>query len=66
MTGSGPLTVLRNGVAITGTWHRESVDDPTILTDSNGSPISLQPGPTWIEIVPSTVSVTTTEPTPSN
>ena len=62
MTGSGPLMVLRNGIAISGTWHRASVNDPTILTDSNGSPIALQPGPTWIEIVPSTVTVTTTQP----
>ena len=63
MTGSGALTVLRNGVAVTGTWHRVSVNDPTILTDSNGSPIALQPGSTWVEIVPSTIAVTTTGPT---
>jgi len=63
MTGSGPLTVLRNGVAVTGTWHRVSVNDPTILTDSNGSPIALEPGQTWVEIVPSTITVTTTGPT---
>jgi hypothetical protein len=62
MTGSGPLMVLRNGIAVSGTWHRASVSDPTILTDSNGSPIALQPGPTWIEIVPSTVTVSTTQP----
>jgi hypothetical protein len=63
LTGSGPLTVLRNGVAITGTWHRATVNDPTTLTASDGSPIALQPGPTWVEIVPSTVPVTTTSPT---
>jgi hypothetical protein len=65
MTGSGPLTVLRNGVAITGTWKRASLDDPTTLTASNGSTITLQPGQTWVEIVPSTVTVTTTGPTTS-
>ncbi|MGD0378697.1 MAG: DUF3048 domain-containing protein [Acidimicrobiales bacterium] len=59
MTGSGPLTVLRNGVAITGTWKRAAVDDPTILTAADGSTIALQPGQTWVEIVPSTVAVTT-------
>ena len=63
LTGSGPLTVLRNGVAITGTWHRATVNDPTTLTASDGSPIALQPGQTWVEIVPSTVPVTTTSPT---
>jgi hypothetical protein len=65
MTGSGPLTVLRNGVAITGTWKRASLSDPTTLTASDGSTIALQPGQTWVEIVPSTVAVTTTSPTPS-
>ncbi|HXQ90961.1 MAG TPA: DUF3048 domain-containing protein [Acidimicrobiales bacterium] len=66
MTGSGPVTVLRDGVAITGTWQRPSVNDPTTLTASDGSTIALQPGQTWVEIVPSTVSVTTTSPTASS
>jgi hypothetical protein len=62
LTGSGPLTVLRNGVAISGTWHRATLNDPTTLTASDGSAIALQPGQTWVEIVPSTVPVTTTSP----
>jgi len=62
MTGSGPLMVLRNGVAISGTWSRPSVSDPTTLTASNGSAITLEPGPTWVEIVPASVKVTTTSP----
>jgi hypothetical protein len=65
LTGSGPLKVLRNGIAVTGTWQRASLDDPTTLTDSGGSPIALEPGATWVEIVPSTVSVTTTPATSS-
>ncbi len=60
MTGSGPLVVLRNGVAITGTWKRAALDDPTSLIASDGSTIALAPGQTWVEIVPSTVKVTTT------
>ena len=59
MTGSGPLMVLRNGVEVTGTWKRAGVDDPTILSAADGSTIALQPGQTWVEIVPSTVAVTT-------
>ena len=66
LTGSGPLTVLRNGIAVTGTWQRASLNDPTTLTSSGGSPIALAPGPTWVEIVPSTVSVTTTTPVTSS
>ena len=62
MTGSGPLMVLRNGIAVTGTWKRAALNDPTTLTASDGSTIALQPGQTWVEIVPSTVPVTTTGP----
>ncbi len=65
LTGSGPLTVLRNGVAITGTWQRASLHDPTTLTASDGSTIALDPGQTWVEIVPTTVAMTTTPATPS-
>jgi hypothetical protein len=62
MTGSGPLMVLRNGIAVSGTWERSSLSDPTSLVAADGSPIALQPGPTWVEIVPSTVPVTTAGP----
>ena len=60
LTGSGPLMVLRDGVAITGTWKRAALGDPTTLTAADGSTIALRPGQTWVEIVPSTVPVTTT------
>jgi hypothetical protein len=65
MTGSGPLMVLRNGVAVTGTWKRAALGDPTSLLAADGSTIALEPGQTWVEIVPSTVSVTTTGSTPT-
>jgi Protein of unknown function (DUF3048) N-terminal domain/Protein of unknown function (DUF3048) C-terminal domain len=58
-TGSGPLVVLRNGVAISGTWTRTSITQPPTLTATNGTPITLQPGNTWEELVPSGVAVTT-------
>jgi len=60
MTGSGPLLVLRNGVAVSGTWNRASISDPTSLVATGGTPIALAPGVTWVEIVPSTLTVTTT------
>ena len=43
-TGTGPLVVLRNGVAITGTWSRSSLTPPATLTAANGVPITLGPG----------------------
>ncbi|MDA8393084.1 MAG: DUF3048 domain-containing protein [Actinomycetota bacterium] len=58
LVGSGPVTVLRNGVAITGTWRRASISSRTRFYDHSGKLIGLAPGKTWIELVPSTVPVT--------
>jgi len=58
-TGSGPLVVLRNGAAISGTWSRSVLTQPATLTASNGSPITLEPGNTWVELAPAGVPITT-------
>ncbi|HXW36000.1 MAG TPA: DUF3048 domain-containing protein [Acidimicrobiales bacterium] len=58
-TSGGAVTVLRNGKAITGTWQRASIDSPMDLVASDGSTIPLQPGNTWVEMVPSYIQVTT-------
>jgi hypothetical protein len=52
--------VLRNGVAITGTWTRSSLTQPATLRTTGGAPITLQPGNTWEELAPQGVAVTTT------
>ncbi len=59
-TGSGPVTVMRNGVAITGTWTRASLTQPATLTTSGGAPITLQPGNSWVELAPVGIPVTPT------
>jgi hypothetical protein len=63
-TGSGPLLVLRGGTAITGTWSRSNLDQPATLSAADGSTITLQPGNTWVELVPQDVRVTPTSSTP--
>jgi hypothetical protein len=55
LTGSGPLEVLRNGAAISGTWSRANLGDVTKLLDSKGQTTLLTPGVTWIELVPMTI-----------
>lgn len=55
--GSGPVVVLRNGEVIHGTWQRTSYGEPTQSVGTNGQPIVLAPGNTWVEIVPNTVPV---------
>lgn len=57
---SGPAEVFRNGVEITGTWQRDALGQPTQFVSSTGVPITLQPGRTWVELVPSTVAVSAT------
>jgi hypothetical protein len=58
MTGSGPVTVMRNGQQITGTWNRPALGAPMTLTSATGAVIALAPGQTWVEVVPNAVPVT--------
>ncbi|MDE3205447.1 MAG: DUF3048 domain-containing protein [Acidobacteriota bacterium] len=60
LTGSGPLTVVRSGVAVTGTWSRSSLSAVTQLLDAKGAVIPLAPGITWIELVPTNIPYTVT------
>jgi hypothetical protein len=60
VTGSGAATVYRDGRAIAGRWERAGLGDRTAFVDPAGKPIALAPGPTWIELVPTTVVVQNT------
>ncbi len=64
-TSGGPFQLLRNGVDVSGTWSRSSLSSPLVLSDANGNPVSLAPGRTWIEMLPSPISPTTS-PASSN
>ncbi|MGH9079727.1 MAG: DUF3048 domain-containing protein, partial [Acidimicrobiales bacterium] len=64
VTGSGPLLVMRNGAAVPGTWSRSGLTQPATLTGPGGIPITLQPGNTWVELVPDGIPVTPA-PTPA-
>ncbi len=57
VTGSGVAIVFRDGVAIEGSWERGSVDSFFRLFDSDGQPIALSPGSTWVQVVPTGRSV---------
>lgn len=52
--GSGTAWVLRNGTLVEGTWKRPSYAVPMQLLDSTGNVIPLQPGRTWVELLPRT------------
>jgi hypothetical protein len=57
---SGTAVVYRGGVAIPATWHRTTLGSPTQFVNAAGTPIPLQPGQTWVELVPNTIMATTT------
>jgi hypothetical protein len=56
--GTGAVTVYRDGISVTGTWDKPSVDAPLRWLDTAGNPIPLDRGVTWVEIVPEGASVT--------
>lgn len=55
VTGSGPCWVLRNGKMVEGQWQRPTLDSPTRLVTAAGTPITLQPGRSWVELLPSPI-----------
>ena len=52
MVGSGEAIVATGGQIITGTWSKTATDAPMVLTGLDGTPITLAPGNTWVEMVP--------------
>lgn len=56
-TGEGDGLFFQNGVAIKGTWEKDSATDRTLFYDSNGKEISFVRGPIWIEVLPAGNSV---------
>lgn len=59
---SGTAIVFRNGEEIRAQWSRSTLGQPTSFTTTSGAPIAMEPGTTWVELVPSTIHVSTTPP----
>ncbi|MFD1050237.1 DUF3048 C-terminal domain-containing protein, partial [Kibdelosporangium lantanae] len=51
-TGSGPVTVLRDGMAFDGTWSRPTAAATTVFTTRTGTALPVAPGPVWVMLVP--------------
>jgi len=58
VVGSGAGLVATNGSTAPITWQKDSETGPWQFFDANGQPITLAPGNTWIELVPTTGSYT--------
>lgn len=52
LTGSGDCVYFINGQYIIGSWSRPTLDDVTTYKLYDGSIIRLEPGNTWIEMMP--------------
>jgi len=59
VVGSGDVWVFAAGSLVTGTWTKPSPEAVTTFTDSNGAPIVLPPGQTWVHLVGPGSTVTT-------
>jgi hypothetical protein len=57
LTGSGRAYVLRDGRAVVGRWERSGLADVTTFVAKGGDEISLAPGRTWIQLLPTWVPV---------
>ncbi len=49
--GSGAAYVFRDGFVVEATWHRNYLDQPIMLTSSQGAPIYLKPGVTFYQVI---------------
>jgi hypothetical protein len=52
LTGSGQAVVASGGKIVHATWAKTSVGAVLTLRGSDGAPIRLAPGSTWVELVP--------------
>jgi hypothetical protein len=50
--GDGDVWIFSNGTLRTGRWTRPDRSQPARYTDANGAPLLLQPGRTWVELLP--------------
>ncbi|MFQ5945710.1 MAG: DUF3048 C-terminal domain-containing protein, partial [Anaerolineae bacterium] len=57
LLGRGTATVFRDGLRFSGDWVRSQESDFFSLLATDGSPIPLATGSTWIQIVPPSVPV---------
>ena len=55
---SGKMVYMIEGKYAEGTWSKESEKAPTVYKDANGNEIVLQPGNTWIHVVPTGTDLT--------
>jgi hypothetical protein len=51
LQGDGPMTLLRDGQAFEGRWHRKEDRDMLTFADASGQVIYLKPGKTFFQVI---------------
>jgi len=51
MTGQGQALFISGGLAVAGTWQKASREAPVKYFFADGTPLTLHPGNTWVEII---------------
>lgn len=51
-TGTGESVLFQDGESVKGTWEKASIEEPLRLYDAAGKPMALNPGVTWIAVLP--------------
>lgn len=51
LKGEGPMTLLRDGLAFEGLWHRQDDKDMLTFTDASGQVLPLKPGKTFFQVI---------------
>ncbi len=49
--GTGPAMVFTDGSMVEATWHRASLKSVTTFTDTEGNPVRLTPGQTFVSLI---------------
>lgn len=60
LVGQGTGLLASGGWTMPIKWSKASSDKQIVLTDNAGNPVTLTPGNTWVELVPTTGSIKTT------
>ena len=58
ITGEGVAYAFLDGRSIKGRWRKGGLADPTRFVDASGNAIELNPGQTWIQVLPDDGKVT--------
>jgi hypothetical protein len=62
LEGSGDATLFAGGSAVEGTWSKPSAEEPFALAGTDGEPLAVPAGRTWIGLVPQDGEVSWTTP----